>query len=86
MSAARIWPPCVPVSVHDVKNERRSSGACSRVSDEAPACSPAADRPCMRRQTTRSAGASQPTCSNEGRQPMMKVDMPMSTSVNMSTR
>ena len=59
-SAARIWPPWVPVSVQEVKNERRSSGACSSVSELAPACSPAAESPCSSRHSTSSAGAPQP--------------------------
>ena len=42
---ARIRPACVPLSVKLVKNARRSSGACSRVIEFAPACSPAAEKP-----------------------------------------
>ena len=75
-SAARIWPPWVPVSVHDVKNDRRSSGACSSVSELAPACSPAAERPCSSRQKTSSAGAAQPIWSYVGRQPIRNVEQP----------
>lgn len=85
MRAARICPPWVPVSVHDVKNERRESGACSRVSDDAPACSPAAESPCARRHSTSRAGANQPICAKPGRQPMTKVESPISSRVNIST-
>ena len=84
-SAARIWPPWVPVSVHDVKKERRSSGACSSVSELAPACSPAAESPWSSRQKTSSAGAAQPILSYDGRQPMRNVEKPISTRVNMRT-
>ncbi len=85
-SEAKISPPCVPVSVHDVKNDRRLSGACSRVRELAPACSPAAEKPCNSRHSTSSAGAAQPMVAKLGRHPMRNVDAPMSTSVNISTR
>src|SRR3954452_19839781 len=75
--AARIWPPWVPVRVQDVKKLRRSSGACSSVSELAPACSPAADRPCSSRQSTSSAGAAQPIWSKVGIRPMAKVAEPI---------
>ena len=84
-SAARICPPWVPVSVQEVKNERRSSGECSSVSELAPACSPAAERPCSTRHSTSSAGAPQPMASYDGRQPIRNVETPISSSVNSST-
>ena len=85
-SEARIRPPWVPVSVQEVKNARRWSGACSRVSELAPACSPAAEKPCSSRHSTSSAG----------REPSRRrrrwagsrsanVETPISTSVNIST-
>ena len=83
--AARIWPPWVPVRVQEVKKERRLSGACSSVMDEAPACSPAAEKPWQRRASTSRTGAHQPTVLKSGRQPMAKVEAPISNSVNMRT-
>lgn len=65
-SASRIWPPWVPVRVQEVKNTRRLSGACSSESDEAPACSPAAESPCMSRASTSRIGASQPIVVKSG--------------------
>ena len=83
--AARIWPPWVPVRVQEVKKERRLSGACSSVMEEAPACSPAAERPWQSRASTSRTGAHQPTVLKSGRQPMTKVEAPISSSVNMRT-
>ena len=55
-----IRPVWVPLSVKLVKNARRSSGACSRLSEFAPACSPEAEKPCSSRSATSSAGAHRP--------------------------
>jgi hypothetical protein len=41
-----IRPACVPPSVKEVKYPRRWSGACSRLSEFAPDCSPEAEKPC----------------------------------------
>ena len=83
--AARIWPPWVPVSVQEVKNARRLSGACSSVMEEAPACSPAAERPWQSRASTSRAGAHQPMVLKSGRQPIAKVEAPISRRVNIRT-
>ena len=52
---------------------------------EAPACSPAAERPWQSRASTSRAGAHQPIVLKSGRQPMTKVEAPISSSVNMRT-
>ena len=57
---ARIRPAWVPLRVKLVKKPRRPSGACSSVSEFAPLCSPAADRPCSTRSTTSRIGAATP--------------------------
>src|SRR5450830_1076402 len=57
---AKINPACVPLSVKLVKNARRCAGACSSVIEFAPACSPAADKPCSMRSTTNIIGAAIP--------------------------
>ena len=59
-AVAMIRPVCVPLSVKLVKNARRCSGACSRLSELAPACSPEAEKPCSRRSATSSTGAQMP--------------------------
>ena len=56
-------PACVPVSVKLEKNARRSSGACSSVSELLPDCSPEAEKPCVRRRITSSTGAQMPMSS-----------------------
>ena len=61
-AGARIWPPWVPLRVKLVKKPRRSSGECSKDIELAPACSPAAERPCSSRSTTRRTGARRPIC------------------------
>ncbi len=61
-AGARICPPWVPLSVKLVKKPRRSSGACSKDIELAPACSPAAEMPCRMRSTTSSTGAISPIC------------------------
>ena len=53
-------PHCVPVSVKLEKNARRSSGACSSVSELPPDCSPEAEKPCISRSVTSSTGAHTP--------------------------
>lgn len=58
--AARTWPSWVPNIVQPVVNERRLSGACSNDIELALDCSPPAEKPWMRRQTTSSTGASTP--------------------------
>ncbi|CAM5735459.1 hypothetical protein SALBM311S_03933 [Streptomyces alboniger] len=74
---ASSCPPCVPLRVKLVKKPRRSGGACSRVMELALACSPAAEMPCSTRHRTSRTGASVPTWSRVGRQPMRKVDRPI---------
>ena len=59
-AVARIDPAWVPLRVKLVKNARRWSGACSRLIELAPACSPPAERPCTSRSTTSSTGARVP--------------------------
>ena len=59
-AVAMIRPVCVPLSVKLVKNARRCSGACSRLSELAPDCSPEAEKPCSRRSATSSTGAQMP--------------------------
>ena len=59
-AVAMIRPACVPLSVKLVKKPRRCSGACSRLSEFAPDCSPEADRPCSSRSATSSTGAQMP--------------------------
>ena len=85
-AVAMIRPACVPLSVKLVKNARRCSGACSRLSELAPDCSPDADRPCSSRSETSSTGAQMPMWSYVGRQPTRKVDTPMSDTVSNNTR
>ena len=59
-AVAMMRPACVPLSVKLEKYARRCSGACSSVSEFALACSPEAEKPCIRRRTTSSAGAHSP--------------------------
>ncbi|MDQ0948252.1 hypothetical protein QFZ24_002175 [Streptomyces phaeochromogenes] len=80
-SVARSWPPWVPLSVKLVKKPRLFAGACSSDMEFALACSPAAEMPCRTRQITRSTGASVPTWSRVGRQPMRNVESPIRISV-----
>ncbi len=56
-------PNMMPLIVNEVKNERRSPGACSSVSDDEPGDSPPADSPCSRRRSTRMTGAATPMVS-----------------------
>ena len=60
IAVASTWPNWVPPRVKLVKYARRFDGACSRLVDEAPACSPPAEKPCSRRSTTRMIGAAMP--------------------------
>ena len=84
---ARIAPACVPLSVKAVKNASPVLvGACSRLSEFAPACSPEAEKPWIRRRTTSSAGAHRPIESYVGRQPTRKVATPIIVTVSSSTR
>ena len=85
-AVAMMRPAWVPPSVKLVKNARRWSSACSRLSAFAPACSPEAERPWMSRSATSSAGAQRPMESYVGRQPTRNVDSPMSETVSRSTR
>ncbi len=56
-----VRPPWVPLRVKLVKKARRFGGACSRVMELAPACSPEAEMPWRRRASTRRMGESSPT-------------------------
>ncbi len=78
---ASSCPPWVPLSVKLVKKPRRCGGACSKVIELALACSPAAEMPWSTRHSTSSTGASVPTWSRVGRQPMRNVDTPIRISV-----
>ncbi len=60
VAVAMTRPAWVPVSVKLEKNARRSSGACSSVSELPPDCSPEAEKPCISRSATSSAGAQIP--------------------------
>ena len=84
-AGARICPPWVPLSVKLVKKPRRSSGECSNDIELAPACSPAAERPCRTRSATSRTGASSPTWPYVGRQPTRKVETPISRMVPIMT-
>ena len=62
-AVAMIRPAWVPPSVKLVKNARRCSGACSRLSEFAPDCSPEAEKPCSSRSATSRTGAQMPMLS-----------------------
>ena len=66
-------PAWVPPSVKLVCSARRPSGACSRLSELAPACSPEAASPCSSRSATSSTGAHTPMSAYVGRQPTRNV-------------
>ena len=72
-------PNMIPPMVQLVKNARRRSGACSRVSELDPGDSPPAEMPWMRRSTTMMIGAAMPMASQVGMQPTRKVATPMIT-------
>ncbi len=57
---ATMRPAWVPLRVKLVKKARRRAGACSRVIEFAPLCSPPAEKPCSRRRTTSAIGAAIP--------------------------
>jgi hypothetical protein len=84
-SVARIAPACVPLRVQLVKKARLELAECSSVSEFAPLCSPAADRPCNRRSSVRMMGAALPIVLASGNRPIASVEAPITTSVNSST-